>query len=172
MSDIYPLHFCRHTHAATFMQHSCCSMHTTLSIHAALMQPHSRSSTYVLSPLLCCRIDAAALTLPHLCRSIHAAACRVHAAGFTQHLLTSAFTLPHLCCRAHTATFFRRSYAAALMLPLSRCRIYAAPRTQLHFFVAAFTLQLLGSSIHEAAFTLPLEHYRIYAAAHALALCR
>ena len=73
----------------------------------------------------------------------------------------------------HTATGCRRTHAAALLQPLSRHRIYAAPHTP-HISVAAFTLLPSRGRIFAVAFTLcvPLARCSIYVAALARQLCR
>ena len=110
-------------HAAAFtlqLQYLCNGIYT-----AALMLPCSHHSVVQHLTRCQCSLGAAALTLQHLCRHIHAA-------SFTQ----------HLCNRISTT---------ALMLPRSHCSIQAArcaaPSTQQHF-----QSQHSRGSSHAAAF--------------------
>ena len=102
-------HLCSRIHDAPF------TLHLSSRIHAAVhMLPRSLGS--IVSPLSLRSIDAAALTLPHLCRRFY----------------VPARTPPH-ARRMHATAF---TPGAALMLPRSRrcivsplthCSIYAAP---------------------------------------------
>ena len=96
---------------------------------------------------------AATFMPPHVCSSISAVPMQEH---------SCATLTPQHCFSAH---------AAALVLPLQRCRIYASPSTPQRFPIAAFTLPLSRNSIFWS-FLLPLAHRSIYTAALALALCR
>ena len=128
-------------------------------IHAAaVMLQHSRRS--ILSPLSRRRIDAVPLTMPYLCRQIHASAC-----------------MPPFYAAACTQSHSCRSHAAALAPSLSRNSIGAAalmlpPRMPPHFFGRSISLPTSRCRIHAVALTLQLAHCSICAAALDGALCR
>ena len=93
--------------------------------------------------------------------------CSIYSATFTQLLSRSSIhttlmqahhTAQHLSWQAHTVSLFCPSHATALVLQpeLSCCSIYAAPCTQQHFLVAAFTLSFSHASIFTVASSLAL----------------
>ena len=179
--------WCSSSHAAALVQQlSCCStyaatvtftqQHSGSSIHVALMQQHSRSSTFAVALTLqvvqdCfttlslshCSIVAAALqgslrvTLQHLCHHIHAAAFTLQHSRCSCSTYATAFTQQHLCCRAHTTALCSTSHAAsaALVQQRSRCSIYAAIFTQPHSrstYATELAPLLLCCHAHTAAF--------------------
>ena len=104
-------------------------LHSRCSIHAALMQQHSRSST-----------DAAALTPQHWCSSSHTVT-RPHLCG---HIYAATFPLQH--SRSTYATHsYSSTYAAALTLP--HCPHFPLKSTA--FFLGKHLIHFLDNKMQD-----------------------
>ena len=102
------------TYAFT-QQHLCCSSDTLTHYH--LLSRRSIGAAQ------------APCTLPHLCRHKCGILFLKFMLSHSRHTFVATFAPPHLCCRAHTAALFCSSRSAQLVPPLSRCcccSIYAA----------------------------------------------
>ena len=175
------------TYAAAFTPHLCSSIDAAA---LKLPRPHCTYSAALMPPPHLCSSSRAAAFLPqHSCRLMHGATSMqqlsrpcIHAAALFRSSHAAALMPSYSRRSKHGATFmpqiarrraaltlqhngqhwYRRSHAAALVLPLWCCSIYTAPSSPPHFSVAASraNLTLQHSAV---AFTLPLAHRRIFA---------